>query len=893
MATSDSPAHSKNEAVFGSNENDTRYTEAEFKEEVGGLTFDQYLAGGLGRHLGIFSTTSLIIGRIIGTGIFSTPSSIINGVGSLGASMMLWVLGLLLSISGLCVWLEFACMIPRSGGEKVYLEAAYRRPKMLITTVFAVQAIALGFTASGCIVFASNILVAANHTVTEWAERGIAIGVIVSVTLIHTFVPKLGVHGMNFFTVLKLVLLLFIVITGWVVLGGGVSRVPDPHASFRDAFAGSAKSGNPYATALFKVLNSFAGWSNAMYVLNEVKDPVRTIKIAGPLGLSTCGVLYILANVAYFSAATPKEIAASGTTVASFFMGKVFGTSAQRALSVLVALSAYGNVLTVTFAQSRVNQELAKEGVIPLPRFWASSWPFGSPSAGLILHFIPSFIVIVAIPFGDAYSFILDVEGYPGAVINFLVVAGLFYLRWKEPNAPRPFKVWLPVAVFFMAGQAFQLVAPFLRPPGGKGDTSLPYWLSGPLSNARDGWYEFLTEGARDGEWPPGDGEWYNEPGYPVPSLPLEEIVTISDEDGKYWDPSVGVTPNWPDTFVTPLCTVGSYGDVSIPGVKDKLHLGSDLFLLIHPACLSFLCRHTGITPRELWESFYKEDSCYQMYGGELNGLLYCVNYYDMQERSGQDFQYALERQWPPLERPDLPQTRWFDPKSMEDTKWLLARPTRLPTPKTLQPSLVKASAVNRRKVFDTNELLDIILSYIVDIPSEVLKHELQRNRPNNSSDPNQDDTSSRPQNIFEAPSAITAAKTLLSLAQVDRWFYDAIIYKRQNFFLRALRNFGWMLPFTPADWNDNSWTKDVLADTSSSRQSEIDWRHYMLTCVEKTDPHIRNRWRFHRMAIQFARGTNRYRSEEHPDWFWNAGSLGFKPSLDKPEPEIWELYSW
>lgn len=281
------------------------------------------------------------------------------------------------------------------------------------------------------------------------------------------------------------------------------------------------------------------------------------------------------------------------------------------------------------------------------------------------------------------------------------------------------------------------------------------------------------------------------------------------------------------------------------------------------------------------------------MYGGELNGLLYCVNYYDMQERSGQDFQYALERQWPPLERPDLPQTRWFDPKSMEDTKWLLARPTRLPTPKTLQPSLVKASAVNRRKVFDTNELLDIILSYIVDIPSEVLKHELQRNRPNNSSDPNQDDTSSRPQNIFEAPSAITAAKTLLSLAQVDRWFYDAIIYKRQNFFLRALRNFGWMLPFTPADWNDNSWTKDVLADTSSSRQSEIDWRHYMLTCVEKTDPHIRNRWRFHRMAIQFARGTNRYRSEEHPDWFWNAGSLGFKPSLDKPEPEIWELYSW
>ncbi|KAJ2971829.1 hypothetical protein NQ176_g7506 [Zarea fungicola] len=458
-------------------------------ETIGALTFDQYTTGGMGRHLGVFSTTFLMeppssssVGRIIGTGIFSTPSAIVSGVGSVGASLMLWVLGLLLSIAGLCVWLEFACMIPRSGGEKIYLEAAYKRPKRLITIVFAVQAIALGFTAAGCIVFASNIVIAAGHVASDWAKRGIAIGVIVAVTAVHTFFPKVGVHGMNFFTILKLVLLLFIVVTGWVVLGGGVSSIKDPHASFRDSFAHSSKSGNSYATALFKVLNSYTGvrnsWSNAMYVLNEVRNPVRTIKIAGPVGLSICGVLYLLANVAYFAAATPKEIAKSGTTVAAYFMGKVFGVAAQRALSVLVALSALGNVMTVTFAQARVNQELAKEGVIPFPRFWASNWPFGSPSAGLLLHFIPSFIVIVAIPFGNAYNFILDLEGYPASVINFLVVAGLLWLRFTEPETPRPFKVWLPVAVFYMVGQAFQLVAPFLRPPGGKGDTPpLPYWL--------------------------------------------------------------------------------------------------------------------------------------------------------------------------------------------------------------------------------------------------------------------------------------------------------------------------------------------------------------------------------------------------------------------------------
>ncbi|GAM91378.1 hypothetical protein ANO11243_094280 [Dothideomycetidae sp. 11243] len=136
-----------------------------------------------------------------------------------------------------------------------------------------------------------------------------------------------------------------------------------------------------------------------------------------------------------------------------------------------------GNVMTATFAQSRVDQELAKEGVVPFPRFWASSWLFGSPSAGLLLHFIPSFIVIVAIPLRDAYNFILDVEGYPSSVINFFVVVGFFWMRYSASNQPRLFKVWLPVAVFYLVAEAFLLVAPSLRPPGGKGDTSLPYWL--------------------------------------------------------------------------------------------------------------------------------------------------------------------------------------------------------------------------------------------------------------------------------------------------------------------------------------------------------------------------------------------------------------------------------
>jgi amino acid transporter len=180
-------------------------------------------------------------------------------VGSVGASLLMWALGFVISLAGLSVWLELGTMIPRSGGEKVYLEAAYRRPKLLATVFFAFQAIALGFTAGGCIVFASNIVVASNRTPTPWEERGIAIAVIVFITLLHTFFPGAGVRTMNALGVIKIITLLFIVVTGWVILGGGVKAIPDPKASFRNAFHGSSTTGNQYATALFKVLSSFAG----------------------------------------------------------------------------------------------------------------------------------------------------------------------------------------------------------------------------------------------------------------------------------------------------------------------------------------------------------------------------------------------------------------------------------------------------------------------------------------------------------------------------------------------------------------------------------------------------------------------------------------------------------
>ncbi len=199
-------------------------------------------------------------------------------------------------------------------------------------------------------------------------------------------------------------------------------------------------------------------------------------------------MLYILANIAYFAAATKEEITESGTLVASLLFTNVYGRRAARALDVFVALSALGNVLSVIFSQGRVNQELGREGILPFSKFWASNKPFGAPLAGLGLHWAICLITIFALPPGDAYNFVINTISYPLSVINSIIAFGIVYLQfrpyadWKKPG-------WAAVAAaaFFGAANVFLFIVPLTPPPaGGEPYTTMPYW-----THAVAGWAVF------------------------------------------------------------------------------------------------------------------------------------------------------------------------------------------------------------------------------------------------------------------------------------------------------------------------------------------------------------------------------------------------------------------
>ncbi|KAF7714664.1 Uncharacterized protein PECH_008307 [Penicillium ucsense] len=429
------------------------------------------------RHLGLLSATFLIVNRMVGTAIFSVPSSIAQSAGSAGAALILWLVGFILSFCGFCIWLELGSVLPRSGGEKVYLEAAHPRPPLLATTIFAVHVVVLGFTGIGSIVAAENILLAVHGTANDWIKRGIAVALVVGVASLHIFGKNLSIRIMNILASLKILILALIVIAGLRAARGDLPDVPHPGASFAHPFAGSSTNVFDYEVALFKVLATYQGWSNAAYVMDEIKDPKTTLKWAGILGVGSVGLLYLLVNVAYFTVATPQELSETGVTVVALLVGRVFGPRMQWLAAVLAALSSLGNLMTASFSMSRVIQGLTTEGVVPFPSFFASRTSSGRPAAStFLLVFLPSVLMVTLIPFGDAYNFLLDVGQYTRAIILFFVVAGLFIIRKRVAYPPRTFKVWTSVAYIYLAVQSFLVILPLAG--SGKSDTHLPSWLT-------------------------------------------------------------------------------------------------------------------------------------------------------------------------------------------------------------------------------------------------------------------------------------------------------------------------------------------------------------------------------------------------------------------------------
>ncbi|KDQ60363.1 hypothetical protein JAAARDRAFT_152940 [Jaapia argillacea MUCL 33604] len=448
---------------------------------------EQSKDSGSRRQMGLVSAIFMIFNRIIGTGIFSTPSVILRSSGSVGVALVMWVVGALVAAAGTAVYIELGTGLPRSGGEKIYLEYIYRRPKYLVACGYASYAIFIGWTSANAIAFGEYVINALGYPLNQWNARLIGIGCVTFSLIMHGVFMKWGLrlqNGLGFFNLFILLGIAFAGLFHWVGVPGfelqdGV-EVPN-NFEWDMMWAGTTTDPNAIVTGLFSVTWGYIGYHNANYVLSEVRNPVRTIKLAAPLALGSVTFVYLFINFAYFAVVSKNDILGSGRIVAALFFRNLFGPSAGKFISIVIAMAALGNVMATLFAYGRVIQDLGREGILPWPKTFASNKPFGAPLVALSVQALTASAAIIASPPGDAYLFMVNFSSYPLVIFNISIAFGLLLLYtpgYRSFDWRPPVRIPKAVACFFLLANLFLLLVPLIPPaPGFEVYEHLPYWL--------------------------------------------------------------------------------------------------------------------------------------------------------------------------------------------------------------------------------------------------------------------------------------------------------------------------------------------------------------------------------------------------------------------------------
>ncbi|WXC63072.1 hypothetical protein SNK03_008888 [Fusarium graminearum] len=362
--------------------------------------------------LGYFDVMCLVLNRMIGTGIFNSPQRVMQGTRSTGATLLLWLAGVVYCLSGVHVYIEYGLnvprytingieqSVPRSGGDLNYLQYVYRKPAyrkgtvLLSTCMFGFCFIALGNMAGNCINFATMVLSASgNDDPSSGAVRGIAIGIAILTCFIHTFSRRGGIFLNNMLAIIKVMMLLLIIVTAIIVGAGGlknadgkpVTKEIENNTRPSSAFAESGDA-NGYAHAFLAIIFSFSGFEQPNYVMGEISRPRRKHPVAMLFGVGTAILLYMAVNISYM-VVVPSDDQIYDNVAQRFFeltLGSLNNSgTGKRIFHAFLAISSMGNIIVMTYTAARVKQEIAKEGIIPYAKFFAQD---GDISLGRLLN---------------------------------------------------------------------------------------------------------------------------------------------------------------------------------------------------------------------------------------------------------------------------------------------------------------------------------------------------------------------------------------------------------------------------------------------------------------------------------------------------------------------------
>ena len=413
---------------------------------------DNQLRPELARDLGLSHAGAVVVGTIIGSGIFLVPSEMMQAVGSARLVYLAWMVGGLLSFFGALTYAELGAMKPQAGGEYVYVRDAYGPLAGFLyswTTFLIAKPASIATITTGLVriletfpVFSFFSHTCISHPFTVGYGQLVAIGATLAISWLNYIGVRRAGEFQFLFTLLKVAIILGIVTVGFSYEGG-------TWADFATEFVRAKGGVAGFFLALVAALWAYDGWNDLNMVAGEIRNPQRNIPLSLIWGVATVGALYILVNAAV-QYVMPAAAVAGSERPASDAVALVLGragaglVSAGMAVSMLVTLN--GSIMS----GARVPFAVARDGYF-FEGMAAVHPRFHTPSVAIIVQ---CGLAIVLLLLGGSFRQFLSLAIFAEWMFYMIAASTVFVYRRREPNAERPYRVWgYPVvpAVFVLA----------------------------------------------------------------------------------------------------------------------------------------------------------------------------------------------------------------------------------------------------------------------------------------------------------------------------------------------------------------------------------------------------------------------------------------------------------
>ena len=407
--------------------------------------------------------------NVIGSGIFIVPAFVAQGVPSAWGILSVWLAGGLLAFAGAMAYAELATLLPRAGGEYVYLREAFGPVAGFLTgwtSFVAGFSGAIAASAVGLASYVGRFIPAAADTtplmsvplgvvtLTLSPQAVVALTAIAGLSVVHVLGLGPGRIVQNVLAGLKVLVLMVFVALGFSIGAGTAGNF---------ATGGGAVAPSSWVLALIPVMFSYSGWNAAAYVAEEMRDPQRNVPLALGIGTVTVVVIYLLLNVLYLYALPVSELAAVDVRVVDVAADRLFGSAGAAPLAAASAVMIAASISAMVLAGPRVYYAMAQDGQF-FARLAHVHPKFHTPTAAIVAQSAWAGALVLT----GTFDQLVEYTGFAVVLFAGVAVTALFVLRRREPFADRPFRAWgYPVApLVFVAASVMMVVNAVWRSPG-------------------------------------------------------------------------------------------------------------------------------------------------------------------------------------------------------------------------------------------------------------------------------------------------------------------------------------------------------------------------------------------------------------------------------------------